>query len=333
MATFPLHSLEKVEVFTLLDNYTDLTVMDNSDVITRAGYPPQGGMKKPILAEHGFSLFIRTYRDKEVKSMVFDGGFSPTGAVQNARKLGVDLKPVESFVLSHGHADHWGGLKGLMTATGRSSIPLVTHPDVFRRFRYTQNRNEKYRMPQLTRSYIAKAGFDLRETREPSMVLQGNVLFLGEIERLTDFEGNSVNSFFKEKGLVKRDDFKDDSAIVMMVKGRGLVIISGCAHAGIINTIQYARKLTGENQVFAVMGGFHLTGKTRNQLKPLLEALRQFNPRHIVPCHCTGRKVSQWIEETMPEKFVLNMSGTKLTFCECAEKPDCLVEVSDTKYA
>lgn len=168
----------------------------------------------------------------------------------------------------------------------------------------------------------AKPGFDLRETREPSMILQGNVLFLGEIERLTDFEENGANSFFREKGLVKRDDFKDDSAIVMLLKGRGLVIISGYAHAGIINTMIYARKLTGENKVFAVMGGFHLTGKTRNQLNPLLEALPQFNPRYIVPCHCTGRKASQWIEETMPEKFILNMSGTKLTFCGSDEKLD-----------
>jgi 7,8-dihydropterin-6-yl-methyl-4-(beta-D-ribofuranosyl)aminobenzene 5'-phosphate synthase len=315
MPTFQLHASEKIEVFTLLDNYTDLTVMDNSDVITRGGYPPQGGMKKPILAEHGFSLVIRTYLDKEVRSMIFDGGFSPGGAVQNARKLGVDLKAVESFVLSHGHADHWGGFKGLMKATGRSGIPLVTHPDVFRRFRYTQNRNGIYRTPQLTRSYIEKAGFDLRETRKPSMMLQDNMLFLGEIERLTDFEKNGANSFFREKGVVKLDDFKDDSAIVMLLNGRGLVILSGCAHAGIINTIQYARKLTGENKVFAVMGGFHLTGKTRNQINPLLDALSEFNPRYIVPCHCTGRKATQWIEETMPEKFVLNMSGTKLAFC------------------
>lgn len=320
MDIFSLLAIDKIEVFTLLDNYTDLTVMDNSDVITRGGYPQHGGTKKPILAEHGLSLFIRTYRDKEVRSMVFDGGFSPAGAVHNARKLGVNLKEAESFALSHGHADHWGGLKGLMKATGRSSIPLVTHPDVFRRFRYTQNRNEIYRTPQLTRSYIAKAGFDLRETREPSMILQGHVLFLGEIERLTDFEENSVNSFFKEKGLVKSDDFKDDSAIVMLLNGRGLVILSGCAHAGIINTIQYARKLTGENKVFAVMGGFHLTGKTRNQLNPLLEALSEFNPRYIVPCHCTGRKATQWIEETMPEKFILNMAGTKLTFCGCDDQ-------------
>lgn len=246
--------------------------------------------------------------------MVFDGGFTPSGAVRNAFRLGLDLKEVESFALSHGHADHWGGLKSLVKATAQSRMPLVTHPDVFRRSRYTLNKADIYRMPQLTRRYIAKAGFDLRETREPYSMLEGNVLFLGEIARTNNFEQNVSESFYRENGLTKRDDFLDDSAIAMLLKGKGLVIIAGCAHAGIINTIHHARKQTGESHVFVVMGGFHLTGKTKEQLTPLLEALRQCNPRYIVPCHCTGRKASQWIEEAMPERFILNMSGTKLIF-------------------
>lgn len=320
MSSFHLHSLDKIEIVTLLDNSTDLTVMDNSDIITRGGYPPHGGTKQPILAEHGFSLFIRTWRDNEVRSMIFDGGFSRTGAIQNARQLGVDLKEVENFTLSHGHADHWGGFKGLVKATGGSRMPLLTHPDVFRRFRYTPNKTDIYRMPQLTRRHITQAGFDLRETREPYPMLQGNVLFLGEIARLTDFEKSESNSFYRENGIVKSDDFADDSAIAMLLKGKGLAIITGCAHAGIINTIDQAIRLTGEKRIFAVMGGFHLTGKTKVQLNPMLESLRRFNPHYIVPCHCTGRKASRWIEETMPESFLLNLSGTKLTFRGCDDK-------------
>jgi len=322
MPIMPLHPLDKIEIFTLLDNYTDLTVMDNNDVITRGGYPQYGGLKQPLRAEHGFSLLIHTCRGSEVRSMVFDGGFSPAGAVQNVNKLGLNLKDVESFVLSHGHADHWGGLIRLVKATGRNRMPLVVHPDAFRRFRHSLNKSLIYYMPPLTRRRFANAGFYLQETRAPSLILQGNVLFLGEVPRIHDFEKNESDSYYRENGVTKRDDFSDDSAIAMMLKGKGLIIVTGCAHAGIINTIDQAIRLTGEKRIFAIMGGFHLTGKTKAQILPILDALRRYNPCYVVPCHCTGRKAAWWIEEAMPEAFLLNMSGTKFTFHGCDER-DC----------
>jgi len=320
MDSFPLNPLDQVNLITLLDNYTDLTVMDNSDVITRGGYPQHGGLKQPLRAEHGFSLLIHTYRGSEIGSMVFDGGFSPTGAVQNVNKLGLNLKDVETFVLSHGHADHWGGLVGLVKATGRNRMPLVVHPDVFRRSRHVLNKTLMYSMPPLTRWLLTDAGFDLYETKVPYLMLQGNVLFLGEVPRVHDFEKNETDSYYRENGVIKRDDFLDDSAIAMLLKDKGLIIITGCAHAGIINTIDQAIRLTGEKRVFAIIGGFHLTGKTKAQILPILDAFRQFNPRYVVPCHCTGREAIQRVEETMPDKFLLNMSGTKLTFRGCDKR-------------
>lgn len=320
MDLFPLHPIDQVNIITLLDNYTDLTVLDNNDVITRGGYPQCGGLKQPLRAEHGFSLLIHTYRGSEVGSMVFDGGFSPAGAVENVNKLGLNLKDVESFVLSHGHADHWGGLKGLLKATGQNRMPLVVHPDAFRRLRHSLNKTLVYHMPPLTRRRLANAGFDLQETRAPSLILRGNVLFLGEVPRIHDFEKNESDSYYRENGVTKRDNFSDDSAVTMLLKGKGLIIITGCAHAGIINTIDQAIRLTGEKRIFAVMGGFHLAGKTKAQILPILDAFQQFNPRYIVPCHCTGREAIQRVEETMPDKFLLNMTGTKLTFRGCEER-------------
>jgi len=322
MDSFPLHPLDQVNIVTLLDNYTDLTVMDNSDVITRGGYPQYGGLKQPLRAEHGFSLLIHTCRGSEVRSMVFDGGFSPAGAVRNVNKLGLNLKNVESFALSHGHADHWGGLIGLVKATGCYRMPLVVHPDAFRRFRHSLNKTLMYYMPPLTRRRLTNAGFDLYETKVPYPMLQGNVLFLGEVRRVHDFEKNESDSYFRENGVTKRDDFSDDSAIAMLLKGKGLIIVTGCPHAGIINTIDQAIRLTGERRIFAVMGGFHLTGKTRAQITPILEAFRRYNPRYIVPCHCTGREAIPRVEETMPDKFLLNMAGTTLTFRGC-DKHKC----------
>ena len=152
-------------------------------------------------------------------------------------------------------------------------------------------------------------------SQTPHPLLDGALLFLGEIPRRTDFEKGMLRARYEEAGQEKFDPIEDDSAAVAHVKGKGLVVLSGCAHSGIVNTVAYAREVTGVDPVFAVMGGFHLTGA---DFEPIIgkttEALKSFNPRHIVPTHCTGRKASIHIEREMPEQFLLNMSGTKMVF-------------------
>ena len=121
--------------------------------------------------------------------------------------------------------------------------------------------------------------------------------------------------FYDDEGEEKWDPIEDDTAIVANVKGKGLVILSGCAHAGIINTVRYAKEVTGIDQVFVVMGGFHLTGKDFEPvIEPTVEALKDLSPKYVVPTHCTGRKAIMHIEKEMPEEFLLNMSGTKMVF-------------------
>jgi len=119
----------------------------------------------------------------------------------------------------------------------------------------------------------------------------------------------------EEGGTEKFDPIEDDSAVVAHVKGKGLVVLSGCAHSGIVNTVAYARDVTGVDPVYAVMGGFHLTGP---DFEPIIgkttEALKAVNPRYIVPTHCTGRKAAMHIEREMPDRFLLNMSGTRMIF-------------------
>jgi len=143
----------------------------------------------------------------------------------------------------------------------------------------------------------------------------GQVMFLGEIPRLTDFEKGFPIAHRMEEGKEKWDSIEDDSGIAMYVKDRGLVILTGCAHAGIINTIRHAMTTTGADKVCAVVGGFHLSGPF---FEPIIERttgeLKAIDPLYVVPTHCTGRKAVLHIEREMPGKFILNMSGTKLTF-------------------
>jgi 7,8-dihydropterin-6-yl-methyl-4-(beta-D-ribofuranosyl)aminobenzene 5'-phosphate synthase len=162
---------------------------------------------------------------------------------------------------------------------------------------------------------VESAGATIVEAKEPRPMLAGDVLFLGEIPRRTGFEKGHPAAYFEENGVEKKDDIEDDTSIVMHLKGKGLIVVSGCAHAGIINTLRHAREVTGIEAFHAVIGGFHLNGPLfEPAVGETIEALREIAPRYIVPTHCTGRNSIRRIEEAMPESFILNMSGTRLTF-------------------
>jgi 7,8-dihydropterin-6-yl-methyl-4-(beta-D-ribofuranosyl)aminobenzene 5'-phosphate synthase len=159
------------------------------------------------------------------------------------------------------------------------------------------------------------AGVKVVETKEPYALLDGQVLFLGEVPRRTEFERGMPNARYDEDGEERWDPIEDDTGIAACIKGKGLVVLSGCSHSGIVNTVNHARAVTGVDAVHAVMGGFHLTGPTLAAVvEPTTQALQSIAPRYVVPCHCTGRAATMHIEKEMPEQFVLNMAGTRLTF-------------------
>lgn len=248
--------------------------------------------------------------------MLFDFGFSPDGALRNARALGVDFDAIEALVLSHGHMDHHGGLEAFLDQLGSRPLELVAHPSVFREKRFIKRpAAEPDFLPPPVRSRIEGRGVRVSAGREPRLLLDGALLYLGEIPRRTAFEKGIAGARFFEKDAEVFDPIEDDSAVVAHLKGRGLVVLSGCAHSGIVNTLAYAREVTGVEPVHAVMGGFHLTGaEFEPAIVPTAAALKAIDPRHIIPTHCTGRRAVIELERAMPEKFLLNMSGTKMVF-------------------
>ena len=311
-----INELDRVEILTLQDNYIDMTATDNSAMIYRAGTRVAGEIRKPILAEHGFSALIRTTAGERKRTMVFDFGFSEIGAAFNARTLDAPMGDIEAVALSHGHSDHIGGFREMMALIGRPGLELVVHPGVFKPSRYEKfGEGHKAYFPWFTREMAEEAGTSVVEAKEPHPMLGGDILFLGEIPRQTDFEKGNPNAYYEEDGVEKKDAIEDDTSIVMNLKGKGLIVLSGCAHAGIVNTVRYAREATGIQTVHVVMGGFHLNGPVFEPIVGVtIEALREIAPRYIVPTHCTGRKSIQRIEEAMPASFLLNMAGTHLTF-------------------
>ncbi|MFO7963419.1 MAG: MBL fold metallo-hydrolase [Desulfobacterales bacterium] len=311
-----LNPVEKAEIITLADNYIDLTAADGSEMIKRA-FPLEGNQfKHSILAEHGFSAVVRLSSGNRISAVLLDFGLSEDAAARNAGSLNMDLAQVDAAVLSHGHIDHFGGVKKVGESIGKSGVDLVVHPSVFKPDRFiSAGSGFRIMMPTPKEAEIEAAGFNIVKSTEPVAMLNETVLFLGEIPRLSEFEHGMLNAFFEKDGEEELDLIEDDTAIAMHVAGKGLIVLSGCAHSGIVNTVNHAREVTGISKVHAVMGGFHLTGPMFEPIiDDTIQALKDIDPDFVIPTHCTGRKAIQRFETEMPDAFVLNMSGTTLTF-------------------
>jgi 7,8-dihydropterin-6-yl-methyl-4-(beta-D-ribofuranosyl)aminobenzene 5'-phosphate synthase len=314
-AVAPLKELDRVEVLTLMDNFVDV-LLEDTGVVTRA--PRAIGDEIPtesLLAEHGLSLLVRVQQGSEKHTVLFDTGYNSTGVVHNMERLAVDPDEMEAIVLSHAHMDHTGALHPILERIS-APIPLVVHPDVFLYPRFMKTKDgSKIRFPRtLVRQDLAQRNVRLRESKTPTPILDGSILVTGEIERTTEFEKGMPNVLLERDGKLEPDPIRDDQALVMNLKDKGLVVISGCSHAGIINTVLYAKKLTGLEKVHAVLGGFHLSGAFYEEiLEKTIETLKALSPEVVVPMHCTGRRSIERFSQEFPAAFVLNSVGSKIT--------------------
>ena len=166
----------------------------------------------------------------------------------------------------------------------------------------------------LSRQDMESRGIEVIERRNPSLVAEGTIAVTGEIKRVTDFEKGLPNALVDRNGTLEHDDILDDQSLVIKLKGRGLVVIFGCSHAGIINTMLYAQKITGINTIHVVLGGFHLQGPT---FEPIIEQtiaeFKTIKPEMSIPMHCTGWTAIKRFSEEFPSSFVLNSVGTRIS--------------------
>lgn len=238
-----------------------------------------------LIGEHGFSAFIET-PDAEI---LFDTG-QGMGLVPNSLRLKKELKSVSKLVLSHGHFDHTGGMLAFLGVHGPCDV--VAHPDVLKeRFRWMPVGNTEkpvsIGMPW-KEAYLSTRG--ARFQWEPAFKeIVPNVFVTGEVPRRTDFETGDPKFVIKENGGWVPDPFLDDYSLILKT-GQGLVIILGCAHAGLINILEHATEQTGEDRIHAILGGTHLGFSPLQQLDRTIAGLHRFNVRKLAVSHCTGQK-------------------------------------------
>jgi 7,8-dihydropterin-6-yl-methyl-4-(beta-D-ribofuranosyl)aminobenzene 5'-phosphate synthase len=315
-------SVDRVAITTIVDNYVDMLLPDE-DNAKRMGlihhFDPRMVLPR---AENGISFLVVTERRGVVRSVLFDTGLTPSVLLHNFRAAAAAPQELSAVVISHGHPDHHGGLVGLLEAIARP-IPVVIDPAGFfpRYLRLPTGEVAPHYNYALQQAGVESAGGVLTLSEGPVEVIDG-VFSTGRIDREVSFERPAdqgaldAGLFHLIDGHLRADAVPDDQALVINVTGLGLIVLTGCSHAGVVNSVNAAKRITGEDRVHAVMGGFHLgfPGIPESKTTATIEALREADIRVIAPMHCTGMRATMAIARELPEQFLLNCTGTTVAF-------------------
>jgi 7,8-dihydropterin-6-yl-methyl-4-(beta-D-ribofuranosyl)aminobenzene 5'-phosphate synthase len=311
----------------LVENWVDMLLPESEGdhCLSRFGLVEHFDPKRiPPTAENGISLLVRAERGVHTSTVLFDVGLTGVVLVHNLGALCINPASIDHVVISHGHPDHFGGIFGLLDLLD-NPIPIATHPDAFlARYavigdgRTSANYNYAFREEALER-----AGGSPVLNRDP-MSLGCGIFTTGEIPRNVQFEGPPLNSASGSAGLwqvahdgrLVSDQVWDEQGLFIDVKGEGLVVLTGCAHAGVVNTIQRAREIAGDKPVRAVLGGFHLGFPTtpHENVSKTLVAFQDLDVQCVVPMHCSGLRAHVALSQGMPKSYVQPAVGTVLRF-------------------
>lgn len=312
MAAIGVTEVDKVTIWVLTDNYYDA---NRPDVKITKRYRSVAG--KSIHAEHGLSYYIETVVGGKTSTCMFDYGLDPVGVMNNIALLGLDIGKTNAFSLSHGHYDHYTSAVSIIQphqSRLAAATPFYVGEETFaRRYSLRPGATEPTDVGQLKREDLEALGLKVVEVKIPTEIIPGAYIS-GNIERVTSYEKVPATLQIKRGENIEQDNFSGEQAVYFNVKGKGLVVLTGCSHCGIINTIRQVQKNTGVEKVHAILGGFHLTNAKPELIQRTVADIKAIKPDYIVGTHCTGYEASVAINKELPDEFVLNTAGTRYTF-------------------
>jgi len=258
-----------------------------------------------LLAEWGLSILVET----DTVNILLDTGQS-ISASYNAGILGIDLSKIDKIVLSHGHFDHTGGLRQVLRQM-RKEVEIIAHPDIWRA-KYVRRRGEdkNYIGIPFQRQELESLGARFNLTTKPTKITD-NIMATGEVPMVTEFEEIEPNRFFVKEGSGwQPDKLLDDQALIINTEV-GLIVILGCGHHGIINTLYHTQQLTGVKEIHTVLGGCHLVGASEERVLLTIAALKELDVQRIGVSHCTGMPAAAIMAQELGDKFFYNNAGTR----------------------
>lgn len=260
-----------------------------------------------FLGEWGLSVLI----EFDAIKILLDTG-AAISCVHNADALGIDLSTIDKIVLSHGHYDHTGGLREVLRRM-RKEVEIIAHPDLFQaKYSRRGGKADRYAGMPFRREELESLGARFHLSRQ-SEKLSEKILTTGEVPMVTEYETVDSALFIKEDSGFQPDPVMDDQAVIIRTES-GLVVILGCAHRGMINTLYYAQKISGITPVNAVIGGSHLMGSSQERIWQSIAALRQIGVRKLGLCHCTDLPVISLLSQEFGDSFIFVKSGMRIEF-------------------
>lgn len=257
-----------------------------------------------LKSEHGLSIWV----EADERKILFDTGQSDI-LIDNAQQLGIDLATADALVLSHGHYDHTGGIESVIARN--SSITIYCNSGVFipRYSRQSDGRMKPIGITRKSLDALHRIFGNIHWVDKPLM-LADDIGITGPIPRETDFEDTGGNFFYDLEGA-KPDPVIDD-LVVWVQTSRGLCVLTGCCHSGLVNTLQYISSLTGQAPVHSVIGGFHLLNASPERMENTCDYLHDCNVNRIVPCHCTGEKAVEYLRLRFNDRVQIGRAGSNV---------------------
>lgn len=311
-AAMGVTEVDKLTIWVVADNYYDANEPEGK--ITKRYRQVPG---KSIHAEHGLSYYIETVTGGKTSTCMFDYGIYPVGVMNNIALLGLDIGKTNAFSLSHGHYDHFASAVSILKENQSriaGGTPFYVGEEAFaRRYVLRPGATEPTDYGQLRKEDIEALGLKVVEAKTLVEIVPGAYI-PGNIERVTSYEKVPASFQIKRGEKIEQDTFPGEQAVFFNVKGKGLVVLSGCAHAGIVNTVKQAQKSAVTEKVHAIMGGFHLINAKPELIQSTVADIKAMKPDYIVGTHCTGFRAMVAFSREMPNEFVLNTAATKYTF-------------------